>query len=74
MSNLPDDYPQASGVDPATWQMIINPCAQGWQCPKCHNIYGPQVSECEQCNEWNHLPQTSSVCTAPDLGPHWGMT
>ena len=23
---------------------------QGWQCPKCGNIYAPHVSECANCN------------------------
>lgn len=23
---------------------------QGWECPKCQNIYAPAVKECEKCN------------------------
>ncbi len=72
MTNLPDDYPQAKEVAP-TWPILMNPCPQGWQCPKCQKIYGPQVAECAQCNEWKYLPQSSSVCTAPEMGPHWGL-
>lgn len=23
----------------------------GWECPKCHRVWGPQVTECEHCNK-----------------------
>ena len=22
---------------------------QGWECPKCHRVYGPAVRECLEC-------------------------
>lgn len=34
--------------DPPLWTMTTN---AGWECPRCHRIYGPQVTECEHCNE-----------------------
>jgi uncharacterized OB-fold protein len=24
---------------------------EGWRCPKCGNIYAPNVSECKACNK-----------------------
>lgn len=24
---------------------------QGWQCPKCRRVWGPQVKECARCNQ-----------------------
>lgn len=23
---------------------------QGWECPKCHNVYAPHIDECKRCN------------------------
>lgn len=28
----------------------IEPAAQGWQCPKCGRVYGPQHPVCNHCN------------------------
>ena len=29
---------------------INNLVSLGWQCPKCHKIYSPEIKECEGCN------------------------
>lgn len=23
----------------------------GWECPKCHRVFGPQITECFYCNK-----------------------
>lgn len=23
----------------------------GWECPKCHRVWGPQVTECKACRQ-----------------------
>ena len=32
-------------------QPLIN---QGWQCPKCGNVYSPMYMECARCNANNY--------------------
>lgn len=34
----------------------------GWICPKCGNVYGPQVQECYKCNK-NEITYTSTTVT-----------
>lgn len=29
------------------WRTIPTPL--GWECPKCHRCYAPQLTECEHC-------------------------
>jgi len=28
-----------------------NTTPQGWECPKCHHIFGPHVDECKYCGQ-----------------------
>ncbi len=32
--------------------------AQGWQCPVCHTIYNPAVTECHRCHPATFWPIT----------------
>lgn len=37
-----------AGYDPNTLPPAPTPL--GWECPKCHRVWGPQVAGCEVCN------------------------
>jgi len=34
--------------DPPMWRMTTT---EGWECPRCHRVYGPQVTECKACRQ-----------------------
>lgn len=34
----------------------------GWICPKCGNVYGPQIGECSKCNK-NEINYSTTTVT-----------
>jgi hypothetical protein len=33
---------------------------EGWICPKCSKVWGPQIKECEDCNKRYFVPLTTA--------------
>lgn len=34
----------------------------GWECPKCHNCYAPNIPGCNNCNKPDINPVKSPIC------------